>query len=637
MSQQANCPNCGALLTFKVGTSLVAVCDHCKSIVGRGDRGLETLGQVADLVQTLSPLEIGTRGSFAGLRFELVGRTQYHHPAGGVWDEWYAAFPNNRWGWLAETMGRFFLTFEEPPPPGLPRFDDIRLNERISLDGLTLQVAEKNTATVGSMAGEVPRRVLPGTPHPFADLSGPRSLYGTLDYSGPTPAVYLGREVTLDELGIPPGQRRTYPGLEPKIAAVKLNCPNCGGGLELRAPDKSERVGCPYCGSLLDVKDGQLKLMKSLKKPTIEPVIPLGATGTHLGIEWTCLGFLRRVVTFEGIDYYWEEYLLYHPRHGFRWLVFSDYHWNWVEPVPPGSVEASGERYVRYAGRWYRLFQVARPRVTLVYGECYWKVQVGEEVACYDFVAAPYSLSMERSGDGGSGEINWSHGTYVEPATVQAMFQLAEPLPAPPKIGPNQPFPFTGVYRQFGWLVLAWLVLGVLWWLISPAKQILEETIVLPPIAQDQAEKTYTVEREVDWQAGRNARISLFAPRSSSQWVGVQGVLVYDGDVPEPGDRSPRTPPTRQVFSFWTEAGSQEAVYLSALPAARYKLQLTFGWEKPDQAMQVTMRIRQGVPHATPWVVTLLLLAVVPLLLAVYQLLWESQRWAESNLEGGDE
>src|SRR5262245_57280879 len=133
MSQQANCPSCGGPITFKVSTSLVTVCPHCKSAVGRGDRGLETLGKVADLVETESPLDVGVKGRFAGMPFELVGRTQFQHPAGGVWDEWYAAFPDGNWGWLAEAMGRFFLTFQTAAPPDLPGYEQIELGQRVEI------------------------------------------------------------------------------------------------------------------------------------------------------------------------------------------------------------------------------------------------------------------------------------------------------------------------------------------------------------------------------------------------------------------------------------------------------------------------------------------------------------------------
>ena len=42
------------------------------------------------------PLDIGLKGRYEGAPFTLTGRTQYRHPAGGVWDEWYAAFDDGR-------------------------------------------------------------------------------------------------------------------------------------------------------------------------------------------------------------------------------------------------------------------------------------------------------------------------------------------------------------------------------------------------------------------------------------------------------------------------------------------------------------------------------------------------------------
>src|SRR5262249_28077952 len=150
----------------------------------------------------------------------------------------------------------------------------------------------KNRGTLAGVVGEIPYRISPGMTIPFADLSGPKGEFATIDYSDKEPVLYLGRQVTLDELGIPPGKRRVFPGQEPRIEAVQLNCPHCGAALALRAPDKSERVGCPSCGSLLDVKDGKLKLLQSLKPPPVQPIIPLGAVGKRDGLEWTCIGFM---------------------------------------------------------------------------------------------------------------------------------------------------------------------------------------------------------------------------------------------------------------------------------------------------------------------------------------------------------
>ena len=301
MSVQANCPACGGPCVFKVSTSLVTVCPYCQSVVARGDRGLESLGKGADLVETASPLDVGVKGRFDGVPFSLTGRTQFQHPAGGVWDEWYAAFADGRWGWLAEAQGKFYLTFEKPAPPGLPAYDALRLGQQIDVgDGLELLVAEKNRGKTASARGEIPYRVVPGKEVPFADLSGPRSEFATLDFSDDKPTLYVGREVTLDELGVPFKARRTFPGQGPRIAAVQLNCPKCGGALALRAPDRSERVGCPTCGALLDVKEGKLSLLQSLQPPPVQPILGLGIAGQRDGVEWTVVGFMQRFVTIGG-------------------------------------------------------------------------------------------------------------------------------------------------------------------------------------------------------------------------------------------------------------------------------------------------------------------------------------------------
>src|SRR6202521_2148646 len=113
---QANCPACGAPVSFKTGSSIVVVCEFCQSVVARTDRALEDLGKVAELVDTGSPLDVGLKGKHHGVGFELTGRAQLGHEAGGVWDEWYAAFADGRWGWLAEAQGRFYFTFQQRPP-----------------------------------------------------------------------------------------------------------------------------------------------------------------------------------------------------------------------------------------------------------------------------------------------------------------------------------------------------------------------------------------------------------------------------------------------------------------------------------------------------------------------------------------
>ena len=135
---------------------------------------------------------------------------------------------------------------------------------------------------------------------------------------------------------------------------------------------------CPNCNSLLDVNQGQLSFLKALEKPTFQPAIPLGSTGDVPEGKMTVIGAMSRSVTIEGTQYFWSEYLLYNPQIGFRWLVQSDDHWNYVQAVPPGEV-SEGTRYATFRGKNYRIFQDAPAQVESVLGEFYWKVEAGEE------------------------------------------------------------------------------------------------------------------------------------------------------------------------------------------------------------------------------------------------------------------
>ena len=90
---------------------MVSVCEFCQSVIARSDRKVEDFGKVAELVETSSRLGCGLSGTFNKKHFSVAGHVQYRHPAGGVWDEWYLAFPGGRWGWLAEAQGKTYLMF----------------------------------------------------------------------------------------------------------------------------------------------------------------------------------------------------------------------------------------------------------------------------------------------------------------------------------------------------------------------------------------------------------------------------------------------------------------------------------------------------------------------------------------------
>jgi hypothetical protein len=649
---QANCPACGAAIEFNAGSSVVVVCKYCKSVVARTDRALEDLGKVAEITETGSPLAVGLKGKYQHTEFQLTGRAQLAHEAGGFWDEWYASFSDNRWGWLAEAQGKFYLTFASslPTPQEIPSFDALEVGRPVASLPVPgpLIVAEKATAKAVAATGEIPWRLTPGATYEYADLSGPRASFATIDFSESPPLVFIGREVTLEDLGL--GQAKAPQKEAKRAAAAQLSCPQCGGPLKLRAPDQSERVTCPNCRALLDVNQGELKYLKTLEARKLQPSIQLGAIGNFPEGKLTVLGFIVRRVVFDKF-YFWSEYLLYNPQVGFRWLVESDGHWSYVKTVPPGEV-SDRRRTAVYQGNDFQIFQDATAHVEYVMGEFYWKVTTGEEVRAIDYVRPPEILSIELSnlaspktyqtfgknaigwshaeeGHSGSAEMNCSLGTYMRPGEVEKAFGISG-LPRPSNVAPNQPNPYGGLGRT--WAAFAGLVvlLGIFFLATSSNRQVFAQSFRFDQLAN--ADGTQTVFSEPFELSGRkNIGITAGANVDNS-WVYFEGDLINQ----DTGLVQPFTLPVEYYHGYdsdgaWTEGGVTTTRYISALPPGMYTMRLEGQWEHWQQrSPEFSVKVVQGVARGAHFWIALALVSIIPVYSLVKGLMFEVKRWSDS-------
>ena len=85
-------------------------------------------------------------------------------------------------------------------------------------------------------------------------------------------------------------------------------------------------------------------LQTAAAKEFITPEIPLGTRGTWHEQPWEVVGFQRRSIDVEGIRYSWDEYVLFNPYRGFRYLSNYEGHWNDIhtvrelpQPMPAGQ------------------------------------------------------------------------------------------------------------------------------------------------------------------------------------------------------------------------------------------------------------------------------------------------------------
>ena len=635
---QANCPSCGAPIEFKAGSTIVLVCPFCRSAIARNDRALEDLGKVAEIVDSESPLKLGLKGTYKDTRFELTGRAQMRHELGGYWDEWYATFSNGWVGWLAESQGRFYLTFYQPLAAGtaIPSHAGLQLGQTVSeIPGPTqLMVQEKGKGTSVGADGEIPYKLTPGEQFEYADLAGKNNAFATIDYSMDPPWVFVGSQVTLDEIGL--GDAKPVQREAKRVTTAAMGCPNCGGSLDLIAPDKAERVTCPNCNSLLDVNQGNLTYLKALDPPPEQPAfaLPIGAEGTFQGnVKFKVIGAVVRSVTMEGIQYFWHEYLLYEPMIGFRWLVHSDNQWNFVEPVNPAEVEAlSGgtsltaiPSTVSYKGATFKVFQDARAVVEYVQGEFYWRVEQGETVRAVDYVAPPLMLSQEIS----ENEINWSVGTYMTNDEVEKAFGITG-LPRPWGVGPNQPF--TGrFYYTWGALPLLALIVVAIFMIpfAGMTKTTLNQEIILPPLTNATTAQA-VFSQPFDIKANSNVRITVGAKVDNS-WADLDVDLVNDQSQEVESVNIPV-----EYYSgvddgeSWSEGGKTTDATLSSLPLGKYTLKVEGTWQNWQAQMPVTVKVEQGVNRGVNFGCAFIILLIVPVLGFFRKFSFESSRWKDS-------
>jgi hypothetical protein len=643
MSATGACPGCGAPLVFRVQTSVVTVCEHCRSVVARGDTTFEDIGKTNDILSTGSVLKLGLKGTLRASgeihAFEIVGRTQLKHPLGGVWDEWYATV-GGRWVWIAEHQGKLALTSEKDPQQG-PKLSlaSARPGKQVFTARGMMRIIEKGIATVVAEEGELPWRAEPNERRAFVDLSGPDGSFGTLDLGkvendvpqGPV-KWYLGRETNVDELGL-----RDSVVSEPVLRKVEanqhINCPQCQAPLELHLAE-TESVACPSCASALSVEDnGKLRFLFAQSKRV--PEIPLGTKATldtdffrhaeqadeKKPLKVEVVAYVIRMVVFDGIQYEFDEYLLHTEKDGFFWLVQSDGHWSFTWPLNAGAVQSGGySDNVRYGGRTFKPYQRSSPTVKYVAGELYWKVTVGEQSEMLDLIRPPYMLSEERT----TNEVNWSKSLYIDTDDVRRVFRVPS-LAKPSGVGGNQPSPWGEALRTGALLAAAASLVVLLLTMIIPGKTLIDQNLELTPpssiVSTDPGNNKFSI-APLRLSGAKNVVVDLYPNMQGNAWV--------SGDLYQQSTgRIPRS------FARNLDFGHQR-VYLSAPPGGDYALNLLVKRSIFQTTSSLRLIVSQGHP-SMHWLSMLgICLALSWGFLAYRYSAFEKARMFNSTFGGGE-
>ncbi|UUL81858.1 DUF4178 domain-containing protein [Sphingomonas qomolangmaensis] len=350
----------------------------------------------------------------------------------------------------------------------------------------------------------------------------------------------------------------------PAPAAKALGCPSCGGTLAVRAAGYTVTIACQYCSSILDVSQPQVKLVTQYHEAAARLEIPLGTRGTLRGVEWEAIGYLARS---ERGQYGWEEYLLFNPYHGYRWLIANRGGWSFGElltvvPGHEGGITLDGKRYKPF-------FADGTAQVDYVVGEFYWRVKRGETVRTDDWVRPGFMLSREAD----DREVSWSLSELLDPKEMKAFGVTANPSPSPPL--PHQPSPHVGWLKQG--LVVALLAIAVLLGVAIFSGGGGTVFTGTAPIAADGSEQEATLGPFTLARARQGVKIETRVPALSNGWVDINYALVSRADQKAyTASKAAEAYSGRDTDGSWSEGSRSTGASFAAVPAGTYDLIVSY-------------------------------------------------------------
>jgi len=431
------------------------------------------------------------------------------------------------------------------------------------------------------------------------------------------------------------------PIVTPQVVKPKsLNCPGCGAAVEIRGFAHTLSVVCPNCLSVLDATTPEFKILQEFQgKERIQPKIPLGSRGKFGGTEFELIGFQVREVDSDGEVFSWDEYLLFNPYQGFRYLTEYQGHWNFVRVQSALPVETGlGARpSLFYQKQRYRAFDTLMARTSYVLGEFPWQVRVGESVIDQDYVSPPYMLSSETTDE----EVTWSLGEYTPGKDIWKAFSLPGSPPRAVGIFANQPSPYAGkvgsAWRTWLWLTVALVAVTLAITVTSSDREVFDDSFnFVPGVKSDAAFVTPS------FDLGRGHSNVKLAVRTDlrDNWAYFNFALINE-------DNGQTYDFGREVSYYRDSDGSEgspnDSVIIPRVEAGKYYLRVEPEMDSHNtHTMHYEIVIHRDVPSYTFFWFAAVLLLIPPIFNTVRSARFESARWRESDYApttkgGGDD
>ncbi len=415
-----------------------------------------------------------------------------------------------------------------------------------------------------------------------------------------------------------------------KVRAIE--CPNCGASVELRGYSHSLSAVCIQCLSVIDTSQPELTILKKFQEQDrVRPLINLGSRGRFGGKLYEILGMQERRIVVDGTAYSWQEYLLFNPYSGFRYLSVYRGHWNFIEPAKgyPEPAMKLVNPGLMYLGERFAHFQTAEAETSFAMGEFPWRLEVGQRVTVKDYIAPPRLLSEEITPD----EVTYSVGTYQTGEEIAKAFSLSTPLPPAQGIFANQPAPATNLKSVW---VTCGLLVGALMFLITVIGAMSRNEVVFDQrFHYSSSDPESAKVTDVFELKGRTSNVEIAAETNlANDWMYLDMSLINTetGQAWDFG-REVSYYFGRDSDGNWTEGDAKDSVIIPSVPSGKYYLRVDpdMSNDNGPHAASYSLKVTRDVP--TYWLMWLALpLLMIP---AIWRTIargsFETQRWAESD------
>ena len=126
----------------------------------------------------------------------------------------------------------------------------------------------------------------------------------------------------MTEMETPSGGSEQGPTGETDVK--RINCTQCGAGLNVLGGGRVRAHVCGYCGAEMDTQDNYkvLQQFKDMQRPSTP--FEIGMEGEIDGVKMIIIGTIGKRESHFGRSWNWVDHQVFSPTHGYGWLTWEN-------------------------------------------------------------------------------------------------------------------------------------------------------------------------------------------------------------------------------------------------------------------------------------------------------------------------